>query len=71
MVKYLLIDSNDNEYGIFETVDKAFNRIKEYLESINFKIYYYRQTILENNSIWIDYGSHTHFFYIVELTHDE
>jgi hypothetical protein len=31
------------------------------------KGYYYRQRLLENGNIWIDYGSHTHFFEIEEL----
>jgi hypothetical protein len=64
---FVLTDNNKKEFGTFDTIEKAYEKIREYLESIGFKAYYYRQSFLEDNSIWIDYGSHTHFFYINEL----
>lgn len=59
-----LWDNNEVDYGLFEDRDKAYERISEYLEEINFKAYYFRNICDKNNKLMIDYGSHTHFFYM-------
>lgn len=64
---YNVYDNYDKEYGIYESLDKAYFCISMRLKEIGFKSYYYRETSLEDNIIWIDYGSHTHFFYIKKI----
>lgn len=58
------------DFGIldlFETEDQAYEKIKEVLEEKKIKVYYYRSNFLEDGSIMIDYGSHTNFFYVIDL----
>lgn len=62
MVK--LTDNLGKEYGVFKTQEEAYGEIRRQLELLNFKSYYYRQSILEDGRIWVDYGSHSHFFYL-------
>jgi len=62
-----LWDSNDRDFGLFETHDQAYEAISEYLKETNFKSYYYRQVCLEDKTLMIDYGSHSHFFYMRRL----
>jgi hypothetical protein len=61
---YIITDNEDVEYGTFKTEDEAYKAITEAIKKRNFKSYYYRQVILEDGRVWIDYGSHHHFFYI-------
>lgn len=61
---YYLYDSDDVQYGEFISLDSCYGRIREYLQEIGFKSYYYRQNFLKDGLVEIDYGSHTHFFYI-------
>ena len=64
MVKYVVTDSSGKEYGRTDTEEQAFKLISESVASTGFTSYYHRVTPLENGKLWIDYGSHTHFFYI-------
>ena len=61
-----LTDSNKKDYGLFQTIDEVWRAIDNHLKDTNFKRYYTRVTTLEDGTLWIDYGSHTHFFYIKE-----
>ena len=61
---FVLTDSDDVNYGLFETEADAYIEIQRQLDIKNFKSFYMRQTFLEEGTVWIDYGSHTHFFYI-------
>jgi len=58
-------DSTEKVYAEnIETIDEAFAVIAKYLEDLHFKSYYYRQNLLDDKAVQIDYGSHTHFFYM-------
>jgi hypothetical protein len=61
---FVLTDSDNINYGLFETEQEAFAEISKQLQIRDFQSYYMRQSFLEEGTIWIDYGSHTHFFYI-------
>lgn len=58
-------DSKDEVYGKkVKTVEDAYDIIKQYLGSINFDSYYFRANLMPNKVVQIDYGSHSHFFYM-------
>ena len=61
---FMLTDNNDVNYGLFESQDAAYDEIKKRIKLLNFEVYYYRQNMLDDRTVWIDYGSHTHFFYL-------
>jgi hypothetical protein len=48
------------------TEQACWDYVVAYAKSKN-KGYYYRKNLLENGKIWIDYGSHTHFFELIDL----
>ena len=53
------------EFSTQEEIDKC---MKEYLDNINFKSYYYRVTFIRDaKEIEIDYGSWSKFFWIKEV----
>jgi hypothetical protein len=64
-------DTSKNINVEVETIDEAHKVIDDYLKKINFKSYYTRTNFLKDNTMWIDYGSHTHFFYIKEVTNEK
>ena len=64
---FRLYDNYNVEYGTFETVELCYDKIKDELVKANFKSYYYRQNLIDNKIIWVDYGSHTHFFFIEKI----
>ncbi|MFW6046691.1 MAG: hypothetical protein ACOCP4_02735 [Candidatus Woesearchaeota archaeon] len=64
MPQYIVTDSEDKNYGTYHSEKKAYEAIRKNLELRNFKSYYYNQISVDTNKIRIDYGSHTHFFYI-------
>lgn len=62
--------------GEFKTISNAINGITDYLNYIKYKSYYHRYSMIKNeetgeNEIWIDFGSHTQFFYINGFTDKE
>ena len=59
-----LTDNLGKDYGVFNTKQEVYAEIKRQIELLNFKSYYYHHIILENGKIWIDYGSHSHSFYL-------
>jgi hypothetical protein len=63
---YKLKDSEGKIHLENETHDNVWKYIREYAKSKE-NGYYYIQNPLENGNIWIDYGSHTHFFILEEL----
>lgn len=65
---YVVSDNDKKYYGHFKSLDNAYAEIKKQIELRNFQSYYYRQSMLEDGEIWLDYGSHTHFFYITPAT---
>lgn len=64
---YVLSDSNHEYYGHFKSLDNAHIELKAQLDALDFKSHYQR-SIDEDGVITIDYGSHTHFFYITPAT---
>ena len=60
----VLEDNLGNYYGTFKTQEEAYAEIKKQIELRNFQSHYYRQSILGDGRIWLDYGSYTHFFYL-------
>ena len=56
-----LTDSNDIVHGTYKDIQEALDYVKSYSTK---PVYYIRQVYLEDNRIMIDYGSHTHFFYL-------
>lgn len=63
---YKLWDSKDNVIYENATHDECWEHIRNYAKARNHG-YYYRSNLLEDNTQQIDYGSHTHFFYIKEV----
>jgi len=64
---FKLWDSNDIVYAENSTHDECWEHIKNYAKKHNLG-YYYRNNLLEDNLQKIDYGSHTHFFYLKSIT---
>jgi hypothetical protein len=63
---YQLKDNTGTIHLENATQEACWDYVVAYAKSKN-KGYYYRQNLLENGNIWIDYGSHIHFFEIEEL----
>ena len=68
-----LWDSNEKGVNeLFEDMDSLIEFVKNYYTEKGFKSYYWRQCVLENGKIMIDYGSHSHlFYYRTEPDHKE
>lgn len=64
---YKLTDSKGNEYGIFETEDDAYRKLRIEIDKLKFKSYYHRRILDSETRTTIDYGSHSHFFHIDEI----
>lgn len=60
-------DSSNSICKEVNTIEEAYKVIRDYIESINFKSYYWRHNFLDDGSTWVDYGSHSHFFYVKEV----
>lgn len=59
-------DGERSYVGESDTRQGCFQIINNYLKEHDFKSYYKRIThIPERDELWIDFGSHTEFFYIV------
>lgn len=54
-----------------ESIKEAFVLINQFLSDHNFRSYYKRVCGTNENSIWIDVGSHTEFFIITGVTFDD
>lgn len=54
-----------------ESIEEAFVLINRFLLDHNFKSYYKRVCGTNENSIWVDVGSHTEFFVITGVTFDD
>jgi hypothetical protein len=67
---FLVYDTTKKIKEYTATEEEAYDVIKKYLKDINFDSYYYRQSFLDDGSIWVDYGSYTHFFCIKEIKGD-
>lgn len=66
-----MIKVYDNK-GIFTSIEvknmkEALKAISEFLDSKNIQSYYFRLNQIDENKIWVDYGSHSHFFYLESL----
>lgn len=44
-------------------VNDCYAVMQDYLKEHNIKSYYTRTTTVDNETLWIDYGSHTKFFW--------
>jgi hypothetical protein len=53
-------DSEDKVHGFFDSLKEAYDYIKNYKPPV----YYLRQVYLDDDRVMVDYGSHTHFFYL-------
>lgn len=56
------VKNTDTLIGTFETVEELRKAASDYLDKIKFKSYYWRGWS-KDGIHWIDYGSHTKFFY--------
>jgi len=63
---YKLKDSDGVEHLTNTTLEACWGYIAAYAKSKD-KGYYYRQNMLEDESIWVDYGSHAHTFVIQKV----
>ena len=63
---YQLKDRDGKIHLANTTKQACWDYVVAYAKSKN-EGYYYRQNPLENGNIWIDYGSHTHFFELIDL----
>ena len=59
-------NSKGEERLIGETnnINEAYKKIFSFLKKKNYKSYYTRQWQIDDNTIKIDVGSHTEFFYL-------
>ena len=63
-------EENGEETEIYtgDSYDDCFEYMKHYIkETLQFTSYYYRVADFGDNEYWIDYGSHTKFFWIKEV----
>ena len=67
MAKFKVWDTNEKIYGEFDSIEDAYKEIQKYTVENNIDVFYYRQNLLKDGSIYVDYGSYTHFFYIKEI----
>lgn len=63
---YKLWDSDDKVICAYCAHDECWEEISTYAKAQNHG-YYYRSNLLEDGTQQIDYGSHSHFFYIKEV----
>jgi hypothetical protein len=63
---YQLKDSTSMIHLDNSTEQACWEYVVSYAKLKN-KGYYYRKRLLENGNIWIDYGSHTHFFELIDI----
>ena len=61
---YRLTHTNGKDFGLFINLQAVYDEIQRYLKEIGFKSYYYREIIIEEGYMRIDYGSHTQFFHV-------
>lgn len=66
-IKYM-IKVYDNK-GVFSSVEvksmkEALRAISDFLDNNGIQSYYFRLNQIDENKIWVDYGSHSHFFYL-------
>jgi hypothetical protein len=67
----------DNRFGEKKSIGKAdkiedaWSIVFQFLKEHNFKSYYQRTTMVSDNTMWIDVGSHSEFFYFVWDNSDE
>ena len=52
--------------GEAESIDGCWKIINQFLNEHNYKSYYQRISEEEDGSLWIDFGSHTRFFWIID-----
>ena len=67
MIKIYDNSNPPNIVGLLENAKDALECISDFLKSVNFKSYYIRINSIEDSKVIIDYGSHTHFFYLEDL----
>jgi hypothetical protein len=65
--RYRVRDNTDNVLEFFDTSKDAYEYVQYWLDAHEIKAPYYRQSFLEDNEISIDYGSHTHCFFIKDM----
>lgn len=58
-----LVDNKGVVHLTDATEDMCFAFIRAYAQANNLG-FYFRTRLLENGNIWVDYGSHSHFFEI-------
>lgn len=64
MAMYKIYDSTETVVAYVDTEKDAYDFLSSYLDEIGFTSYYLRTILLEDRRTMIDYGSHTHFFYL-------
>ena len=63
-IGFMLSDAHD-------TYQAAWTSFLEYSKSLDYDIFFVRCTTEENGAICHDFGSHVHFLYVYEGTHEE
>lgn len=66
-----LWDNKNEEHGLFESMEEAYKQIQRYTVANKIDVFYYRQNLLKDGTIMVDYGSHTHLFYMKEIDDSE
>ena len=60
---------NDEVIGVYKDTKECWAKLRDYAENtLKFKVYYYRCNYLDHSgdSIQVDYGSWSNFFYILK-----
>lgn len=52
----------ERELAVVETKEQANKVIMDFLDKYNYKSYYWRRWVEEDDREWIDVGSHSEFF---------
>jgi hypothetical protein len=66
-----LYDSNDVQYGFFGSLEQALEEMASQILNKGFKSYYSRYNLIDKSKAQIDYGSHTHFFFVENTTGED
>lgn len=63
---YEVYDSDGVKYGKYKTMKIAYAEIIKLIDSTGFIFYYLRQVQREDD-LMLDYGSHSHFYYLKKV----
>lgn len=64
---FILYDNTGKVFFESENKDELFECIYQYTNERNIEVYYVRLVEITEKITMVDYGSHSHFFYIKEI----